>query len=113
MLSERWTQQSFWGASTLTDIDLGELEQLARGDPVAIQALLNELADSNQKDWGRLLKLYAQLNLPSLADFAHRIKGGIRVINGDKGITACGWLEFACASQEHAEVTTAGQSMEY
>ncbi|MBX7276735.1 hypothetical protein K2E95_14530 [Pseudomonas sp. ERGC3:01] len=75
MLSERWTQHSFWEASTLTDIDLGGLEQLARGDPVANQALLNELANSNQKDWGRLNKLYAQLNLPSLAGFAHRIMG--------------------------------------
>ncbi|WP_421535092.1 transporter substrate-binding domain-containing protein [Pseudomonas marginalis] len=112
-LVEPWTQKPFWGLpSASPDIDFSDLEQLARGSPVAIQTLLNELSGSNQKDWERLLKLYARRDLPGLSDLAHRIKGGVRIIKANKVIAACEWLELACACREPGEVTAAVDALQ-
>jgi len=77
-------------------IDLTSLEQLTGGDTAAISALLEELLSSNAEDAARLLQLSTRQDLPGLADLAHRIKGGARIIQAQRLIAACEALESAC-----------------
>ncbi len=78
------------------DIDLSSLEQLTRGDPESIKSLLGDLADSNEQDLARLLELFAKNDLPGLADLAHRVKGGARIVKAHSLIVCCEQLETAC-----------------
>lgn len=77
-------------------IDLTGLEQLTGGDAAAIKALLEELVSSNAEDQVRLLHLATRQDLPGLADLAHRIKGGARIIQAQRLSAACEALEEAC-----------------
>ena len=76
--------------------DLTSLEQLTGGDTTAIRALLEELVSSNAEDEARLLHLSTRHDLPGMADLAHRIKGGARIIQAQRLIAACEALENAC-----------------
>lgn len=76
--------------------DLTSLEQLTGGDTTALRALLEELVSSNADDQARLLHLSSRQDLPGLADLAHRIKGGARIIQAQRLIAACEALESAC-----------------
>ncbi|WP_420231898.1 transporter substrate-binding domain-containing protein [Pseudomonas sp. ABY48] len=76
--------------------DLTSLEQLTGGDTTAIRALLEELVSSNADDQARLLHLSSRQDLPGLADLAHRIKGGARIVQAQRLIAACEALEKAC-----------------
>ncbi|ROM69808.1 hybrid sensor histidine kinase/response regulator [Pseudomonas brassicacearum] len=80
--------------------DLSSLEQLTGNDSTAIQHLLKELLSSNAEDAARLLRLSAQQDLPGLADLAHRIKGGARIIQAQRLIAACEALENACRASD-------------
>jgi len=82
------------------DIDLSSLEQLTGGDTHAIQQLLQELVRSNAEDGARLRHLFSQHNVPGLADLAHRIKGGARLIQARRLVNACETLENACRGAE-------------
>jgi len=81
-------------------LDLTGLEQLTGGDRSAIRALLEELVSSNAADQARLLDLSTRLDLPGLADLAHRIKGGARIIQAQRLIAACEALESACRGND-------------
>ncbi len=81
-------------------LDLTGLEQLTGGDTSAIRALLEELVSSNAADQARLLDLSTRLDLPGLADLAHRIKGGARIIQAQRLIAACEALESACRGND-------------
>jgi len=78
------------------DIDLSSLEQLTRGDRDSIRSLLGDLAGSNEQDLARLLELFGKNDLPGLADLAHRVKGGARIIKAHALIACCEQLEAAC-----------------
>ncbi len=78
------------------DLDLSSLQQLTGDDPNALRQLLEELLDSNAEDQARLLRLSSQQDLPGLADLAHRIKGGARIIDAQRLVAACEALENAC-----------------
>ncbi|HCE6227865.1 transporter substrate-binding domain-containing protein [Pseudomonas aeruginosa] len=78
------------------DIDLSRLEQLTYGDRESINSLLQDLISSNEEDLQRLLKLFSQNNLPGLADLAHRVKGGARIIQARRLIQCCEQLQADC-----------------
>lgn len=82
------------------DLDLTGLEQLTGGDTTAIRALLEELVSSNAEDQARLQHLATRPDLPGLADLAHRIKGGARIIQAQRLIAACEALESACRGDD-------------
>lgn len=88
-------------------IDLAGLEQLTGGDATAIKALLEELVSSNAEDQARLLHLASRQNLPGLADLAHRIKGGARIIQAQRLVAACEALENACRGDDSVLLTEA------
>lgn len=77
-------------------VDLTSLEQLTGVDTTAIRALLEELVSSNADDQARLSHLSSRQDLPGLADLAHRIKGGARIVQAQRLIAACEALESAC-----------------
>lgn len=76
-------------------IDLSSLEQLTRGDQASIKSLLADLASSNDDDMAKLIRLFSHNDLPGLADLAHRVKGGARIIKAQALIQACEALEVA------------------
>jgi two-component system sensor histidine kinase EvgS len=89
------------GLVALTDsFDLTSLEQLTGGDIVSIKKLLEELVSSNAGDKVRLMELFARHDVIGLADLAHRIKGGARIIQAQGLIAACEVLEDACRSAD-------------
>ena len=94
--------------SPLTDeIDLSSLEQLTRGDRASIKSLLGDLASSNDEDMARLLRLFTRNDLPGMADLAHRVKGGARIIKAGALISACENLEAACNGPDSLQLTDA------
>jgi two-component system sensor histidine kinase EvgS len=99
-------------AASADDIDLSSLEQLTRGDPVSIKSLLGDLASSNDDDMARLLRLFTQHDLPGLADLAHRVKGGARIIKADTLIKACEQLEAACNGLDSNQLTVAVDALQ-
>ncbi|MFJ4247039.1 transporter substrate-binding domain-containing protein [Pseudomonas sp. NPDC089741] len=99
-------------AASADDIDLSSLEQLTRGDPASIKSLLGDLASSNDDDMARLLRLFTQHDLPGLADLAHRVKGGARIIKADALIKACEQLETACNGLDADQLTGAVDALQ-
>ncbi|QBZ92859.1 transporter substrate-binding domain-containing protein [Pseudomonas viciae] len=99
-------------ASPSTDgIDLTSLEQLTGGDTASIKSLLEELVSSNAEDETRLLRLFAQHDVPGLADLAHRIKGGARIIQAQRLIVACETLEDACRGGDESLLADAVEKL--
>ena len=92
-------------------IDLTGLEHLTGGDATAIKALLEELVSSNAEDQVRLLHLATRQDLPGLADLAHRIKGGARIIQAQRLIAACEALEEACREGNVSLLTEAVEDL--
>ena len=88
-------------------IDLANLEQLTRGDSASIKSLLGDLVSSNEDDMSRLLQLFTRHDLPALADLAHRVKGGARIIKAQWLIHCCENLEEACKGLDSAQLTEA------
>ncbi|MBA1293240.1 transporter substrate-binding domain-containing protein [Pseudomonas lurida] len=88
-------------------IEMTSLRQLTRGDAASISRLLNDLMLSNDKDMARLMLLFSQHDLPGLADLAHRVKGGARIIHAEELIRCCEALEVACDSPDAATLPEA------
>ncbi|MBK5344070.1 transporter substrate-binding domain-containing protein [Pseudomonas sp. TH49] len=88
-------------------MDLASLEQLTRGDVASIKSLLGDLASSNSEDMARLMQLFSKHDLPGLADLAHRVKGGARIIKANALIHSCEALETACNGADSVQVTEA------
>lgn len=80
--------------------DLTSLEQLTGGDIVSIKKLLEELVNTNAGDKVRLIDLFTRHDVSGLADLAHRIKGGARIIQAQGLVAACETLENACRSAD-------------
>nr|WP_157222939.1 transporter substrate-binding domain-containing protein [Pseudomonas sp. GM25] len=94
------------------DIDLSSLEQLTRGDRESVKSLLTDLAASNDDDMAKLLRLFTQHDLPGLADLAHRVKGGARIIKAATLIDACEALEAATQGLDSAQLTVAVDALQ-
>lgn len=93
-------------------IDLTNLEQLTRGDEALIKSLLGDLASSNDEDMSRLLNLFTRHDLPALADLAHRVKGGARIIKAQGLIHCCESLEAACEGFDAEQLTAAVDALQ-
>jgi two-component system sensor histidine kinase EvgS len=89
------------------DFDLTGLYQLTRGDDASIQQLLSDLATCNDDDLASLMRLFTQHDVPGLANLAHRVKGGARIIKAHALITACERLEAACEGMNPRQLTEA------
>ncbi|RON84950.1 transporter substrate-binding domain-containing protein [Pseudomonas fluorescens] len=94
------------------DFDVSSLEQLTRGDRASIKSLLADLATSNDDDMAKLLRLFTQHDLPGLADLAHRVKGGARIIKAQSLIQACEALETASEGLDSAVLTEAVDALQ-
>ena len=55
----------------------------------------------------RLLNLYSHHNVEGLADLAHRVKGGARIIRAQGLIHSCERLEAACEGIDDEPLTAA------
>lgn len=97
---------------TIEGIDLSSLEQLSRGDAVAIRGLLQDLATSNAQDMARLLQLFTQHDLTGLSDLAHRVKGGAKIIQAQWLIECCEALEVASKGLNSAVQTDAVDALQ-
>ena len=97
---------------TIEGIDLTSLEQLSRGDTVAIRSLLQDLATSNAQDMTRLIQLFTQHDLTGLSDLAHRVKGGARIIQASWLIECCEVLEVGCKGLNSAVLTEAVDALQ-
>ncbi|MBT2339687.1 MULTISPECIES: transporter substrate-binding domain-containing protein [Pseudomonas] len=98
-------------SSSTGDFDVSSLEQLTGSDPIAINQLLEQLLSSNVEDEARLLRLSSQHDLPGLADLAHRIKGGARLIKAQRLVDACEALESACRGPDRASLAQAVEDL--
>lgn len=78
------------------EFDLTSLEQLTRGDRESIKSLLDDLVRSNEDDMARLIRLFTARDLVQLADLAHRVKGGARIIKARALVQCCENLESIC-----------------
>ncbi|WP_330211330.1 ATP-binding protein [Pseudomonas sp. AM4(2022)] len=87
------------------EIDLVSLEQLTYGDQASIRSLLQDLLSSNEEDQVRLLKLFSQNDLTGLADLAHRVKGGARIVKAKRLIHCCEQLQIDCDGHDAARLT--------
>lgn len=80
--------------------DLSNLQRLAAGEPQAFSALLHDLLQSNRQDLEQLARHTDGNDLARLAELAHRIKGGARLIRATRLIEACEQVERSCAGQQ-------------
>lgn len=87
-------------------IDLGELERLTAGNSEALAGLLQDLLQANRDDLQRLRDHAKRHDVGALANLAHRIKGGVRIIRAWALVEACERLEHCCgqASMDRREV---------
>ncbi|WMI98148.1 transporter substrate-binding domain-containing protein [Pseudomonas chlororaphis subsp. aurantiaca] len=86
-------------AAQTDDIDFASLEKLVRGDQAAMRELLNDLAVSNQQDMARLAEDCSTQDWQELADLAHKVKGGARIVKARRLILACEQMESACEAR--------------
>lgn len=98
--------------SSLAEFDLTRLRMLTRGDTDSINSLLLDLLTSNDDDMANLLRLFIQHDLPGLADLAHRVKGGARIINALSLIDACEALEAATQGLDSVALTVAVDTLQ-
>ncbi|MEJ1227899.1 transporter substrate-binding domain-containing protein [Pseudomonas sp. CCNWLW56] len=94
-------------AAAIDDLDLSSLEELTGGDTASLRELLGTLLRSNTDDEARLVHLADRRDVPGLADLAHRVKGGARMIQAQHLIAACEALEDACRSADASSVASA------
>ncbi|MNG18885.1 Hpt domain protein [compost metagenome] len=60
----------------------------------------------------RLLKLFSRHDVNGLADLAHRVKGGARIIKAQGLILCCERLEAACEGFDEAQLTAAVDALQ-
>lgn len=87
------------------DIDLAYLKQLAQCDDLQVQQLLTDLAASNSQDLVRLIQLFVSDDVEGLAALAHKIKGGVALVNAKALVRCCEQLEAACVRADPPLIT--------
>lgn len=86
-------------------IDLSSLEQLTYGNSASIVHLLGDLAQSNEEDISRLIKLFSDGDFSAIADLSHRIKGGARIIKAQRLIQCCDQVAHDCRDRDAVRLT--------
>lgn len=91
--------------------DLSHLEHLGGRDNAALKALLRDLRSSNRDDLKRLQAL--KDDAPALAELAHRVKGGARIVRAEALVALCEQVERCCHAQplERAALSLAVRAM--
>lgn len=77
-------------------LDFSYLRQLAQGDDVAFRSLLVELQQSMASDREELAQWQETGERGTLAELAHRIKGGARLARATQVQRACEEVEGSC-----------------
>ncbi len=101
-----------WSELFNSDVDLGSLIRLTKGDDESINNLLQDLLISNKDDMARLLEMLTGHNLQGLSDLAHRVKGGARIINAKQLVEYCEALENACKRPDSEKLKVAVDSLQ-
>lgn len=78
-------------------LGLERLRYLTGDDPQLMVQLLKDLIQSNQDDLHSLRALALSADLSLLAEMAHRIKGGAKMVNARTVVEQCDALEDACS----------------
>lgn len=92
-------------------VDLTSLQQLAKGDQASVNTILKDLALSLEDDMQALAHRYANMDLEGLAELAHRIKGGGRIVGAQNVLIRCAALEAACDAGEPDPVVVAVEEL--
>ncbi|WP_434711335.1 transporter substrate-binding domain-containing protein [Pseudomonas sp. R1-1] len=83
--------------SSLAEIDLSTLEQMAGNDRGLIERLREEVLNSLRLDRQLLAVLQDDRDRAGLRELAHHIKGGAQMVGAARVVAACVDLERACA----------------
>lgn len=81
------------GGAPLPDIEVGSLLQLAGGEPALALVLRDKLLDSVRADLEKLASMRELGSRYGLAELAHRIKGGARIVSAHSVVDACEAVE--------------------
>ncbi|MGY2251400.1 ATP-binding protein [Pseudomonas reactans] len=93
------------------DVDLTSLQQLAKGDQDSVNTIIRDLALSLEDDMQALAQQYANMDLQGMAELAHRIKGGGRIVGAQNVLIRCAELEAACDLADSATVVVAVEAL--
>src|SRR5471032_3365937 len=89
------------------------LAALTGGDSALMVQLTQELQRSNREDRALLQQALQHLDVDELAELAHKISGGARIVAATSLVTACQTLESACKTlpPKRAEVQQAANAL--
>ena len=87
-------------------LDLGLLDEISGGDPIAQAEMLLEFRRVNETDATAMRIAAAQGDFPQLAQFSHRIKGSSLMMGATLLGQACGRIEAAAAARDGGELAT-------
>ena len=96
--------------------DVDNLKYLTLGDPALVERLLHQLAQSNHEDLKALHALGPQPSRQAIRAFAHRIKGGAKLLKARGVVRHSEALEQACVGgaandQLYAKLATLEKSL--
>jgi len=105
------------------EIDFAYLQQLAQCDDALVHQVLTDMAVSTDEDLAQLMQLFVSDDFEGLAALAHKIKGGVALVQAKGLMRCCEQLEAACALGEpplilpcvdalHAEMERFAQALE-
>lgn len=94
------------------DIDLTSLNQLARGDQESVNSIIKDLVLSLDEDLQVLARRHTAMDREGLAELAHRIKGGGRIVGAQNVLISCARLEAACANADAAPLIGAVEALQ-
>lgn len=94
------------------EIDLTNLQMMMGYDDMTTQKLLTELINSTEDDISRLTTLQLHYDLSGLADLAHRIKGGARIISAKNLVRCCDELEASCIGFDPVRLSQAVDALQ-
>lgn len=94
------------------DIDLTSLKQLARGDQDSVNSIIKDMVLSLDDDMQSLARHSANMDVEALAELAHRIKGGGRIVGAQNVLISCVRLEAACVDAQPALLIVAIQALQ-
>ncbi len=92
---------------------LASMAALTGGDPRLAQQLAQELLRSNEEDSQLLRQALQELDADVLAELAHKITGGARIVGAGEVVAACEALESLCRAPapDRQQVAQAGQTL--
>lgn len=93
-------------------IDVAFIRQISRGSVDSVRNLLADLQSSNEKDIELLQRLSEEGNHQEISVFAHKVKGGARIVRAQALARCCDWVQSECAEGNPQGVTEAIESLD-